>query len=83
VDEIETLVDFDVFEWASIPPGGLTIPCRIVEKVKFKGDGSFGKVKKRCLVKGYLQRSGLDFGAVYSPRAMISSVRIVLCTVSW
>jgi hypothetical protein len=79
VDEIETLVDLNVFEWVTLPPGGRTIPSRIAEKVKFKGDGSFDKVKMRCVVKGYMQRSGLDFGVVYSQTAMISFVHIVLC----
>ena len=44
IDEIGTLVDLNVFEWVSMLPGCRTIPCRIVEKVKFKGDGSFDKV---------------------------------------
>jgi hypothetical protein len=44
VDGIETLVDINVFEWVTLPPGGRTIPCRIVEKAKFKGDGSFDRV---------------------------------------
>jgi hypothetical protein len=78
IDEIETLVDLEVFEWVNLPPGAKSIPCKMVEKVKFKGDGTFDKVKMRCVVKGYLQRVGIDFGAVYSPTAMISSIRIIL-----
>jgi hypothetical protein len=51
----------------------------IVEKAKFKGDGSFGKLKMRPAVNGYMQRVGPAFGAVYSPTAMISSIRLVVC----
>ena len=32
----------------------------------------------RCVVKGYMQKAGKDFRAVYSPTAMISSIRIKL-----
>ena len=73
--EIETLVDQEVFEWVNLPPGGKTIRCRLVEKVKYKGDGSFGKVKMRCVVKGYTQRPGRDFGEVYSSTVMLSAIR--------
>ena len=42
--EIETMVDLEVFEWVTIPQRTKAIPCRLVEKVKYKGDGSFDKV---------------------------------------
>jgi hypothetical protein len=50
----------------------------MVEKVKFKGDGSFDKVKMRCVVRGFLQRNGVDFGATYSLTAMLASLLILL-----
>jgi hypothetical protein len=76
--EIDTPVDLEVFEWVTLPPGGKTIPCRLVEKVKYKGDGPFVKVKMRCVVEGYMQKPGKDFGVVCYPTAMISSIRIFL-----
>jgi hypothetical protein len=40
IDEIHTLVTLEVVEWAPLLPGRKPIPCRMAEKVKFKGDGS-------------------------------------------
>jgi hypothetical protein len=35
IDEIQTLVILEVVEWAPLPQGRKSIPCRMVEKVKF------------------------------------------------
>jgi hypothetical protein len=76
--EVKTLVDLEFALWEDLPPGKKTIPCKMVPKVKFYADGSFDKVKMRCVVRGFLQRNGLDFGATYSPTAMLSTLRILL-----
>jgi hypothetical protein len=78
IDEIQTLVTLEVVEWAPISQGRQPIPYRMVEKVKFKGDGSFDKIKMRCVVRGFLQRNEADCGATYSPTATMSSLRILL-----
>jgi hypothetical protein len=40
----------------------------------------------RCVVRGFLQRNGVDFGTTYSPTAMMSSLSILLTaavTIGW
>ena len=84
--EVKTLVDMGFAEFRDKPPGRKVIPCRMVEKVKFYGNGDFDKVKMRCVVRGFLQKNGVDFGATYSPSCMLATLRILLTvavTLGW
>ena len=84
--EVKTLVDMGFAEFRDKPPDRKVIPCRMVEKVKFYGNGDFDKVKIRCVVRGFLQKNGIDFGATYSPSCMLATLRILLTvavTLGW
>ena len=65
--ENKTLVDLDFAKWMNMPDTAKPLPCRMLEKVKYFADWKFDKAKMRCVVRGFLQRNGIDFGATYSP----------------
>ena len=75
-DEMETLNSCGTWVWSE--PTNKPLACRMVERVKYKGDGSFDKVKMRNVVRGFLQVEGIDFGATYSPTGMLTTARILL-----
>ena len=49
-------------------------------KVKKKADGTYWKHKARLVVRGFMQRVGLDFYTTFSPMSTLNSCRIVLAT---
>ena len=61
-----------------MPDTAKPTPCRMLGKVKYFADGTFYKAKMRCVVRGFLQRNGIDFGATYSPSCMLQTMRILL-----
>ncbi|KAL0394331.1 UNVERIFIED_CONTAM: Retrovirus-related Pol polyprotein from transposon TNT 1-94 [Sesamum latifolium] len=73
-DEVWTLVD---------PPKGIRpVGCKWVYKRKL-GAGEVTAFKARLVVKGYIQRPGVDFEETYSPVAMAKSIRILLAIAAW
>ena len=76
--EIKTLVDLEFAKWMDMPDTAKPTPCRMLGKVKNFADGKFDKVKMRCVVRGFFQRNGVDFGATYSPSCMLQTMRILL-----
>ena len=73
--EMETLNDYGTWAWSDAE--NKPLDCKLFEKVKYKGDGTFDKVKMRNVVRGFMQVEGIDFGATYSPTGMISTVRLL------
>ena len=49
-------------------------------KVKRKADGTYWKHKARFVVRGFMQRIGLDYYTTASPMASLTSCRLVLAT---
>ncbi|KAL0439617.1 UNVERIFIED_CONTAM: hypothetical protein Slati_2444700 [Sesamum latifolium] len=60
-------------------------PVRIkwVYKRKLGADGEVTAFKARLVVKGYTQRSEVDFEKTYSPIAIAKSIRILLSIAVW
>ena len=76
--KVKTLVNLEFAHWCDLPPGRKAIPCRMLHKIKYFANGDFEKVKMRCVVRGFLQRNGLEVGATYSPSAMLQTLRLFL-----
>ena len=79
-EEMNALCALGFAEVTIIPDDRDPISTRFVLKVKRKADGSFDRVKARLVVRGFMQRIGLDFYTSYSPMATLSSCRVVLAT---
>lgn len=78
VDEINALVDNDVFELVKRPADRKAIGGRWVFKVKRNPDGSIERYKGRYVAKGYDQRFGRDFDQTFSPTPRWAALRAVL-----
>lgn len=63
--------------YAVLPDGPKPIACRWVFKTKRNKDGTV-KFKARLVVKGYLQRHGIDFDDTYAPVARLTTLRVLL-----
>ena len=80
--ELESLIDKGVFEVRDTPIDRKVIPTKIVLKIKLNADGTIDKMKARCCVLGFRQKSGLDYNPeqVYSPMTESSTIRLLLAT---
>jgi hypothetical protein len=65
-------------------PGRKPIPTRLVLTIKLQSDGSIDKFKARCVVAGFMQRSGIDYNpdGTYSPMTEAVTVRLLLSIAS-
>ena len=75
VNDMWTLVD---------PPEGVKpIGCKWIFKKKKDADGKVEIYKVRLIAKGYCQRYGIDYDEIFSPVAMLKSIRIMLAIVAY
>jgi len=79
-DEMSSLSALTFAEVTLIPDDTDPTTTRFVLKVKKKADGSYWKHKARLVVRGFMQRVGLDFYTTFSPMSTLNSCRIVLAT---
>ena len=71
--------------WTLVPPpeGIVPIGCKWVFKRKTDADGNIQTYKARIVAKGYRQKQGVDFDEIFSPIAMIKSIRIMLAIAAY
>lgn len=60
------------------PSNRKTIKNKWVFCKKLNSDGTIARYKARLVAKGYSQRSGIDYGEIYSPVARYSTLRLVI-----
>lgn len=65
------------------PPCVRVISGEWVFKVKTGADGSFDRNKAQWVVRGDIQRSGIDFGETFSPVVKPATIRIVLTLIAF
>src|ERR1044072_9524868 len=61
----------------------ITYLSQVVFKVKLNPDGSISKHKARLVVRGFMQRAGLDYSEVFAPVARIETVRLLVAIAVW
>ena len=66
--------------WTVVKPQGNIKPIgvRWVFHVKKDSKGRILRHKARLVVKGYIQRKGIDYGEIFSPVARMESIRILI-----
>jgi histone deacetylase 1/2 len=64
------------------PPGAKVISGKWVFTHKFGADGTLDKYKARWVVRGDLQREGIDFGETFTPVVKPATIRSVLTVIA-
>jgi Reverse transcriptase (RNA-dependent DNA polymerase)/Integrase core domain len=67
VQEIQSMIDSEVFELVDRPSKANVVKCKWVLKIKRNPDGSVDKFKGRLVAKGFSQREGIDYFELWSP----------------
>lgn len=67
-----------VIDRSILPKGRTLMKCKWIFKKKFLADGTLEKYRARCTVKGYTQRSGIDYKEIYAPTPRPETGRIML-----
>ena len=76
--EMDSMYDNQVWDLVDPPEGIKPIGCKWVFKKKTDMEGNVIPYKARLVAKGYRQRQGIDFDEIFSPIAMLKSIRILV-----
>ena len=69
--------------WREVPaetmsPGQRPLGSKWVFKIKRGADGEITRFKSRLVVKGYMQKAGIDFQEIFSPVGSASAFRVLV-----
>jgi hypothetical protein len=78
LDEMDFLLENDVFELVKLPPGHKAIGSHWVFKVKRNADGSIERYKVQLVAKGYSQGPGFNFTETFLPTPKWATIQAVL-----
>lgn len=65
-----------------LPPGKRALPVRWIYTRKRNGQGVVVRYKARLVVKGFMQRYGIDYGEVFAPTVRWTTVRLFFSIVA-
>ncbi|GJU78698.1 retrovirus-related pol polyprotein from transposon RE1 [Tanacetum coccineum] len=80
-DEMNALKLNATWDLVHRPTNSNVVGSKWVFRTKFHADGTIDKFKARLVAKGFIQFSGLDYSATFSPIVKASTVRIILSLV--
>ena len=81
LDEMASLHKNEAWDLVELPARRKPIGSKWVFKKKTNVEGKVEKYKARLVAKGYSQVLGIDFGALFSPVAKVTSIRLLLFVV--
>ncbi|GJY76725.1 retrovirus-related pol polyprotein from transposon TNT 1-94 [Tanacetum coccineum] len=77
-EEIKALHKNKTWELVPLPGGRKSIRNKWVYKIKGNNDDQVERYHVRLVVKGYVQKEGIDFNEIFSPVVRMTTVRVVL-----
>ncbi|KAH9114804.1 hypothetical protein AeMF1_008350 [Aphanomyces euteiches] len=60
----------------------LALKCKWLWRIKFDEEGNMTKFKARLVLKGYMQRYGIDYLEIFAPVLRMNTLRLLLCLVA-
>ena len=81
-DEMDYIMGNKTWKLVDLPPGSKPIGCKWIFKKKMKVDRTIDKFKARLVVKGFIQKEGIDYFDTYAPVARISTIRVLIALAS-
>lgn len=82
-EELASIEKNKTWDLVDLPANKTRISVKWVYKVKLNPDGSISKHKARLVVRGFMQRAGLDYSEVFAPVARLETVRLIIALASW
>ncbi|KAJ4736375.1 Transposon Ty1-NL2 Gag-Pol polyprotein [Rhynchospora pubera] len=77
MEEFESLEKNKTWDLTKLPEGKRALQSKWVFRVKDEVDGS-KRYKARLVVKGFMQKKGIDYTEVFSPVVKLTTIRMVL-----
>jgi hypothetical protein len=76
--EYNSLTTNETWKLVTLPKGKKALGNKWVFRVKYNSDGTIEKYKSRLVVKGFLQREGVDYDEIFSPVIRMEALRFML-----
>ena len=76
-EELQNLIDNDVYEIIPVPAGMKPITSKAVFQVKSDANGDVEQFKLQIVARGFTQKKGTDYEDTFSPVANLESIWII------